>query len=208
MFTCVIPTLWKSPRIIDLVAELCRCPSVGEVIVIDNDPSSAMGLYINTNVHAKLKIMHMQENIFVNPAWNLGVNEAKYDDIALVNDDINFNSDVFTMFDDGRLKTLKGAVGMAIENYKLTENGELRIVQRGGIHYGWGCMILINKENYVAIPDDLLIWCGDNWMQKNMPVFTLYGLKITTEMSTTSRGFNNISHKDSSIFNTKYNKRM
>ena len=207
MFTCVIPTLWKSNRIIQLVEDLCSCDSVGEVIIIDNASKDGLNR-TKVRLHPKLKILLMEENIYVNPAWNLGVNEAKYDDIALVNDDINFNSDVFTMFDDGRLKTLKGAVGMAIENYKLTENGELRIVQRGGIHYGWGCMILINKENYVAIPDDLLIWCGDNWMQKNMPVFTLYGLKITTEMSTTSRGFNNISHKDSSIFNTKYNKRM
>lgn len=206
MFTCVIPTLWRSSRIINLVAELCRCSSVGEVIVIDNDPSRSLGLYVNTDVHAKLRILKMQENIFVNPAWNLGVKEAKYDDIALVNDDINFNSDIFKMFDDGRLKPLKAAIGMAIENYRLEADEEYRIVLRRAIHHGWGCMILINKENYVPIPDDLKVWCGDNWLEKHMPVYTLYGLKMRTEMSTTSSSgeFRAISHKDSSIFHTKY----
>lgn len=206
MFTCVIPTIWKSPRIIDLVRDLCRCTSVGEVIVIDNDHKNAKGLYTNTNVHAKLRIIEMKENIYVNQAWNLGVHEAKYDDIALVNDDVNFNAEVFKIFDEeGSLKALKGAVGMSSEAYKkLVADEEFRVVLRGNIHYGWGCVIMINRENYVRIPNDLLIWCGDNYMAQKIPVYTLYGLKVHTEMSTSSGGFRAIAHKDVVTFNKKY----
>jgi len=36
MFSVVIPTLWKSPRIHKLLLDLIKCNNVGEIILIDN----------------------------------------------------------------------------------------------------------------------------------------------------------------------------
>jgi len=193
MFTCIIPTLWKSRRIVQLVKDLCACDSVGEVIIIDNAPD--IGTFTTDAAHKslvedhpKLKIMKMEKNIYVNPAWNMGVKEAKYDDIALVNDDINFNAEVFKVFDDGSLVN-NGVVGMARENYILQQDKNFQVQETLISNlWGWGCMIFVNKKNYIPIPDDLLIWCGDNWLlTRNGTINTMNGLKVQTELSTTSR---------------------
>lgn len=210
MFTCIIPTLWKSRRIIQLVKDLCGCESVGEVIIIDNAPD--LGNFTTDAAHksliedhSKLKILKMEKNIYVNPAWNLGVENATHDDIALVNDDVNFNADtLFKIFEDGSLVN-NGVIGMATENYKLKVDGVIKIENRS-ITLGWGCIILVNKKNYVPIPDDLLIWCGDNWLLTRIIPSTLSGLKISTEMSSSCKYFDEITRNDRKTFNVKYGK--
>jgi hypothetical protein len=37
MYSIVIPTLWKSPRIHKLFSDLISCNNVGEIILIDNN---------------------------------------------------------------------------------------------------------------------------------------------------------------------------
>lgn len=214
MFTCVIPTLWKSRRIAQLVKDLCACEAVGEVIVIDNAPG--IGNFTTDAAHKslvedhlKLKILKMEKNIYVNPAWNLGVETANFDDVALINDDVNFNSDVFKMFDDGSLVN-NGVIGMAAENYRLQEDRNFQVQQHrreNNVTWGWGCIILVSKSNYVPIPDDLLIAYGDDWLSTRIaPLNTLNGLKVQTEMSTTSGRYNflDIQKQDQINFRKKY----
>lgn len=208
MFTCIIPTIWKSKRIIQLVKDLCDCESVGEVIIIDNAPdicNFATDAAHKSLVedHPKLKIMKMEKNIYVNPAWNLGVELAKFDDIAFVNDDVNFNTDVFKLFDDGSLID-KGVVGMATENYRLSADGSFSLEKQSVINLGWGCIIFINRKNFIPIPDDLLIWCGDNWLANNVSFLVIKGLKISTEMSTSCRHFSDITRQDKKTYIEKY----
>jgi len=200
MFSCVIPTLWKSPRIVHLVDELTKSPSVGEVIIIDNDVTNAKQLIDSE----KVKVIKMEKNIFVNPAWNLGVSLSQFDNIALINDDVNFNADVFKMFDSINLQEF-GIVGMHIENFKLQSDKEFQLHSHEFRDYGWGCIMLISKKNYVTIPDDLLIWAGDDWLALHRPIFSISGLKVETEMSTTTRQyFTNIQHQDKNTFRDKY----
>lgn len=209
MFTCIIPTLWKSNRTVKLVNDLCACESVGEVIIIDNEPNlpnfSTTSLHrVQVQQQTKVKIVKMERNIYVNPAWNMGVDLATYEDISLINDDVNFNADVFKLFDDGSLVN-KGVIGMDSANYKLLEDKTFSLeTGRPKITLGWGCIIFVNKKNYIPIPDDLLIWCGDNWLSTRLPFSVLMGLKVTTEMSTSCRHFNKVTVEDRKTYNLKY----
>ena len=79
----IIPTLQKNLSfLINLLSTLERDTSVDEIIVIDN---SLRGLNYKSS---KLRLIIPEENLFVNPSWNLGVKEAKNELVALLNDDI------------------------------------------------------------------------------------------------------------------------
>ncbi len=95
MFSIVIPTLQKDTKILKmLLDELSQDQTVGEIILIDN---SLQGFEYNSD---KLRIIIPNENLFVNPSWNLGVEKAKFDYVGILNDDIllpkNLVSDVYS----------------------------------------------------------------------------------------------------------------
>ena len=110
-WSVVIPTLWKSPRIYNLLESLQKTPHVGEIILIDNAPEHTPDL----PKLEKLKILSKGVNIFVNPAWNLGVSEATFPNIALCNDDIEFDTRLFSFFDS--LKIRQTVFGCCPENF-------------------------------------------------------------------------------------------
>ena len=203
MFSVIIPTMWKSPRITKLVEYLCNCESVGEVIIIDNAPGEDQRLPNN----GKIALHLMAENIYVNPAWNYGVERAQFENIAICNDDINFDPSFLKFYDDGSLKYL-GVIGMAFENYQLKADANIHLKAMKQRPYGWGCLMLMNKSKYVAIPEDLLIANGDDWLAQNATPYELHGLSIQSEISTTSRmeEFGMIQHDDNLLFLTKYKK--
>jgi len=81
--SAIIPTLWKAKEFTDhLVDVLIEDGSVGEIIIIDNAPADFS--YDNE----KVVMLRQEENLYVNPAWNLGVEEADYDKFIILNDDI------------------------------------------------------------------------------------------------------------------------
>jgi len=62
--------------------EYKKMPKINEIIIINNDPSYKIPTYFK---HNKIKILTQKENIFVNPAWNLGVSVAKNENIIIAN---------------------------------------------------------------------------------------------------------------------------
>ncbi|MGN7213310.1 glycosyltransferase family 2 protein [Brachybacterium paraconglomeratum] len=65
-FSVVIPTLQRSDDL-HAVVELCAAhPLVAEVLVINNAPAPL------EYGSGKVRVLDQGENIFVNPAWNLG----------------------------------------------------------------------------------------------------------------------------------------
>ena len=139
----------------------------------------------------KVKLVQVEENIYVNPAWNLGIKIAKNDLIALVNDDINFDANIFGVIDENVLNQF-GIVGMGEDNYKEQiddSKGPYLDVWKPGVNdWGWGCMILLDKKNWIDIPEDIKIWYGDNIIKdvNPSPKACLRNFKVETEMSTTS----------------------
>lgn len=186
-YTIVIPTLWKSNRIHKLLRDLIGSEFVDEIILIDN----AGKFFEYYEALDKVKLVQVEENIYVNPAWNLGVELANNDLIALVNDDINFNPNIFGVIDASILSYV-GIIGMGEGNYKDVidkEKGSYIDIWKPGVNdWGWGCMILFNKKNWIDIPDDIKIWYGDNFIKDVNPSTKacLRNFKVETEMSTTS----------------------
>ena len=81
--SAIIPTLWKAKQFTDhLVNVLIKDKSVGEIILIDNAPTDFS--YDNE----KVVILRQEENLYVNPSWNLGVRQSSYDKFIIFNDDI------------------------------------------------------------------------------------------------------------------------
>lgn len=202
-FTIGIPTIWKSERINKLVEDLQSEERVDEILIIDN-----LHLYDGRfDTLNKVRIIQPEENLYVNPSWNRIVDESKNDLIALVNDDINFDTIVFSYFNEELLLHI-GITGMGEENYKQTEFEGTPIITDAKYtsDSGWGCLIILHKSHWIYIPHQLKIWYGDNFIKEHnlYPNATLRGFPIQTEMSTTSdldevRG---IRDNDTQLWNT------
>ena len=197
MYSVIIPTLWRSPRTLKLISDLVQCDKVGEVIIIDNNTGAS-----TFNGGGKVKILSNGKNNYVNPSWNMGVNAATYPLIALCNDDINFDAN--KMFE---LEPEAGDIfGVGVLCYEVEREFDYPAVtptnQRG---HGWGCFIMMRKEDYVPIDERLRVSFGDDWLFKSLPNrYNLNGIRIQTEMSTTSREaeFIAVAEEDGKVWNS------
>lgn len=72
-FSVIIPTLQRSPRLTPLIDTYVGHPDVAEVVVVNN------ALRPFHYAHDKVRVLNLDQNIFVNPSWNLGVQESRHD---------------------------------------------------------------------------------------------------------------------------------
>lgn len=152
--------MWKSELIWTSIKQLEEHPEVGEIILIDN---SSEQKELNGE-----KICHIREgvNTYVNPAWNKGVRISKFDNLCIANDDLAFNPALFHFV---KPHIHKGVIGQNISNYdKWITEFNPAIEKMEGRDWGWGCLFFIHKTNWVDIPNDLLIACGDDYLIKNV----------------------------------------
>lgn len=183
VFSVVIPTLQRAPELKPLVHECAEHPLVLEVLVINNSPVPLRW------PSPKVRVLQQAENIFVNPAWNLGAREARGDLLAILNDDISFD---VSMFEDvSRVLGTSGVgiVGPHASCYSGREGGSFHI--RPALEPGpfFGTCIFLRREDYVNIPEDMPIWGGDDWLffhSRGMPM-EFRGVSMRTDMSTTTR---------------------
>jgi hypothetical protein len=202
MISFIIPTLWNSIHIYDTINSFMNSPLKmnSEIIIIDNSNSD----YISPDENF-IRVIKMKENIFVNPAWNLGVSLAKNRHVCLLNDDIHFNMNTFLLnfkilFFDTSLNY--GMIAIDAETFKLTDsiNHDNDMLELGTIHQkgnGFGMMMVIKKENYNPISDDFKIYFGDDllWLIVDhilkLKSYYFKGLKIIGEVSVTSSKYEN-----------------
>lgn len=202
-YTVVIPTLWKSDRTKKLIEDLRKCEYVDEIIIIDNTSPDEMDMFHEP----KTRLVSKGENIYVNPAWNWGIELAKNECIALVNDDINFDPNIFGVITENTLM-YTGIIGMGEGNYKDPideERGPYIDMWKPGVNdWGWGCMILLKKSHWKPIPNEIKIWYGDNIIKDINPVAKgcLRNFRVETEMSTTSdeKQWDEVKKKDYEYF--------
>ena len=201
-FSVIIPTIWKSQRTDRLLKDLEECEYVDEIIVIDN-----ASIYETDRTIGKIRMISYGENIYVNPAWNKGIELAKNECIALCNDDINFDPNIFGVIDESIL-TYVGIIGMGEGNYKDEINKEkgsyIDIWEPGVNDWGWGCLIMLKKSHWLPIPNEIKIWYGDNIIKDVNAISKgcLRNFKVETEMSTTSdeKEWDEIKKKDYEYF--------
>ena len=197
----------------ELLANLYEDAAVSEVIIVDNteDPNNSSKLITDE----KLKIQYQGKNIYVNPAWNLGVSIAKEENIALLNDDITIPNSIFTILTQADYTSL-GVVGAChpmiqqVQQPKRFDIDQAQLVAIPERMWGYGIFMAMHKNNYIKIPEDMLVWCGDDYLYHQNRIlgrqnYTLV-CPIQTKMSTTSDDpiFDEIKNKDLEIYNLKY----
>ena len=169
MLTVIIPTLQKNKDILNaLISSLVTDDVISEILLIDNS-----GLGYETS-ESKIRVITPKQNIFVNPAWNLGVANAKNEYFALFNDDLlvcsNFCSKVIELI---KSTSDFGILGMAEASVINTQypcgapektNFKLS-VDNGERPNNWGCIIFGCKKNWSPIPENIKISCGDDFIR-------------------------------------------
>jgi glycosyltransferase involved in cell wall biosynthesis len=172
-FTVIIPTIWKTDNIYDIIDNLAACTQVGEIIVIDNDydkerkPLNSFATHIINDT-----------NVYVNAAWNQGVALSNYDYICLLNDDIYTEVETLTQLFVEFNKS-DGLVGVHTSCYVNTHNVYPEFVPHTMVTYGFGCLMMFHKDNYHIIPETLKIAYGDNWLvEHNEMVKAIYGIRL------------------------------
>jgi len=152
-YSIIIPTMWRPDNFKLNLEKLYNLDFIDEIIIISNDAPTF------TDFGSKVRVLQQESNIGVNPAWNLGVREAKNEDIVLLNDDFDFD----------RQKFFKG-----IKKYKndyaiigiFQHDGFIadEIYNLSGRTHAFGCCMYINKNDYIPIPEQLKIYFGDDWL--------------------------------------------
>lgn len=174
-FSVVIPTMWYSDKIFKLLDNLESSPYVGEILLIDNNKSNRPAQINNTD---KITILEQEENIYVNPAWNLGVEKSKFENICITNDDLIWDVRVLEFISQ---VIYVGIIGQACSNYDRNDEYNPQLKPMIGREWGWGCCFFVHKSNWKVIPSELKIACGDDYLIKNIPSFMISGIPIEYE---------------------------
>jgi len=208
MISIVIPTLQKRVDILKNLIESLNCDSsVGEIIVINNAIKPLEFEY------EKLRVITPDENMYVNPAWNKGIEEARYETVGLLNDDIvlcdNFCSSLIKALPDnyGVVGYCKENIEPIEDNFKKPDKGDIKLQEVNFIDFGFGIAMFFDKTNYSKIPDNLKIMYGDCYIFEEYKKRKFKNYKITGQkiihigsLTTSNKIFNPVINEDKKIY--------
>ncbi len=201
-FTIIIPSMfYHIPRLMKCVALYESTDLIAEVLIINNNKANQPDF----SRFAKVKVLGDGNNLFVNPSWNLGVKQAKTAGIIIANDDIEIEGDLQATLKAVNLKLHKGMVfGPAKRCFtQLTDIG-IEGEDLSTMSYGAGTFMILRKEDYKPIPEQLKIWYGDRYHFDQMEMRMFTGIRIKTEMKgTTSKlDLQGVAAKEKQYYNT------
>jgi len=217
MYSVIIPTIWKQNlnNFREVLEDLNASPDVREIILIDNAPS-ANSKTILAGI-SKIQYMPMEQNIYVNPSWNLGVSAANSEYVMILNDDVWTNPSLSKIIETHKTHEDKnnGIYGFSTscflckESIQTVPTEPVYFVSNEGRGTGWGCMFLFKRDMWVDIPDELKIWFGDDYitqqfMKRNQTVYSIKNVCVT-EWSVTTRlpEFSSIMENDRQLYFSK-----
>lgn len=168
MYSIIVATMWKFFPFIGFLKTLLKQNDVGEVILINNNIYETPLEFLNIK-NEKLKVLIQSKNIGVNPAWNIGIECAKFPYICILNDDIIFDLTLLDKLPIFLNDYNTGVIGLCpgIKNFNQPPfvDGLINITPWQNEHtYGFGCLMFINRKNYIPIPEDLIMYYGDNFI--------------------------------------------
>jgi hypothetical protein len=151
--------MWKCDRLYETLIELNNHAIVGEIILIDNS-----GIKHDLPNLEKLNYILEEQNTYVNPAWNKGVNLSNYDNLLVLNDDTWFDWNIMYPLSKFVTKDF-GCIGMNENNYTIKDTQtELELIPINHRIGGFGTAFFVHKSNWISIPDTMKIYCGDDWL--------------------------------------------
>lgn len=156
----IIPTMWRSRKTPALLTEWGKVAD--EILVIDNAPGERPA-------GEKIKWLPQSENIGVNPAWNLGVAEARGEIVVLCNDDLLFDVPRWwPAIEQAVTQNSESIVGLHPAGFNRSAEdlgADAGAVSPGNhLGLGWGCLLAMRRADYPTIPEGLRIWWGDNYL--------------------------------------------
>ena len=209
--SAIIPTLWRAKEFTDhLVNVLVEDESVGEIIIIDNAPADFF--YDNE----KVVTLRQEENLYVNPSWNLGVEESDYDKFIILNDDIIIPYNFVSKLEKWLTKD-KGIIGIdkprvikvvdcSNENITFLDR-EIALKSIVIRDWGFGIVMAGHRNSYYKIPENIRIWYGDDYLtqmnnEQGKVNYVIDDIPIFTKMSATSdlEDFNEIKNIDTLMY--------
>ena len=175
MISVVIPTMWRYLPFVSFINNLCQLDTVDDIILINNDVEKTP--HEDLRLTSKVKVINCDQNLYVNPSWNLGVSLAKNDNICIINDDVMVDFKVFIVMDHFMThnKDFFGLGGIhpgdKYYNHIPFVNGQIDLIpwrddfhnSSAGMRFGLGTLFFISKSNWVDIPDGLDFYYGDDW---------------------------------------------
>ena len=217
----VIPSMWRKPKFtLDALEYYISIDKIKKIIIIDNDFNRRPDSEILKS--KKIKIINYGRNIYVNAAWNKGIENASDDLVCICNDDIRVDElaislvsefesinpeavDLIGVSNDAETKCF----GISPFEIDLTKNLGL---QAGGL---FGVAMFIRKKKYKNIPKDLKVWFGDDFLARSYKnVYTISPIKFLGGMSSTITSLRNegeeideIIKEDIKIWRKKYLKK-
>jgi len=210
MISIIMPTMWIGSYYDSMLPAFNEHPLVGEIIVIDNDTEAT-----DSNILALSKVKHypQSENIYVNPAWNLGAKLATYDKLCLYSDDVKISTNILESIYDS-INPNNGMLGLkhecVYENvYFIDESKKAKLyeINDPNGNPAYGACFFIHKENYHEIPESLKIYWGDTYLFFKNKIarkqnYEIGDIMALTLMSTTSSmpEFNPVLNNDTKIF--------
>lgn len=199
----VIPTLWRAADLTRKSISLLNNNNIiNDIIIISNSPAPDDILE-----NKKIRLINPGKNIYVNPSWNLGVNQAVNNKICIMNDDVVINDDVFRKISKISMEKY-GIIGMHKDNFlQKSHIGKINEIYLSfKMNYGFGTVMFFDKTSYYVIPENLKIYCGDSYLYD---MNRLHGKKnlviksdLITRMSSTSDSyeFNEIKAADGKFY--------
>ena len=188
-YTVIIPTMWLHPVLLEtMVIKYNHHPLIEEILLVDNNRERRMNLDF-----LKVRVIGSGKNMFVNPAWNLAVKEAKTEGVIIANDDILIGElDDAMMVIDQALRP--GAVifphKTCFKEFQKHPIGQPRIEPGDTPSYGFGTFMAVRRDTYQIIPEGLQVWYGDHLQWDFTEPLFLKGVNIETDMRGTSRTLN------------------
>lgn len=180
MISIIMPTMWRpeEKHFKRMLPQFNDHPLIGEIIIIDNDTTRTDHDIVNLS---KVVYLPQEKNIFVNPAWNMGVKLAKYDKLLIYNDDCLANISTLEQIYE-QITPDKGIIGYSALSYCTYTIDQFEIFRQNGFgdefeleplnplqypdtsgmpHISYGCMMYMHRESFYEVPEELKIYYGD-----------------------------------------------
>jgi predicted O-methyltransferase YrrM len=163
MISIIVPTMWRYEPFLDFAQYLVRIDVVSELIIINNDNTKTPQHPVLN--HPKVRMLDFGQNIFVNPAWNIGVQASREDIVCILNDDLQFDLKLLYKIADF-IQPNMGAIGLMTGNETYGQvpitTGRIELFPFEGQNcFGFGELMFIHKNAWVDIPEGMNIGMGD-----------------------------------------------
>ena len=171
MLSVITPTMWQFEPFCDFLKYVVLQECVGEVIIINNAQDKTPDHPVLSD--PKVRMINCNENMYVNPSWNLGADLAVFQNLCFLSDDVIVDLRAFYKADEFMDKTenvgmLYICPGLEEQDQPKVTTGEIEIESDIVTNrYGYGAFFFVKKNDWYPIPEQFKVWFGDQILFMN-----------------------------------------